>query len=47
MCSLKADKIFLRWPGPIYMRVGFVFVIFFIAFLGEKDLTDFCDFWLP
>ena len=32
----------LRWPEPIYMRVGYVFESRFSA---GKNLTDFYDFW--
>ena len=34
----------LRWPEPIYMRVGDVFDL---RFFRMKDSTDFYDFWHP
>ena len=34
-------KVGLRWPEPIYLRVGYVF---WIGFFGRNDLTDFSDF---
>ena len=35
----------LRWPVPIYMRVGYVFAFF--AFFRIKDSTDFYDVLHP
>ena len=34
----------LRWPKPIYMHVGYVFLI---SFFSRSDLTDFYDFLYP
>ena len=40
--SLPYLNDFLRQPGPIYLRVSYVF-----GFFGRNaDLTDFYDFWL-
>ena len=39
--SLPYLNDFLRRPGPIYLRVSYVF-----GFFGRNaDLTDFYDFW--
>ena len=35
----ESFKLDLRWPEPIYMRVGYVFDL--------RYSTDFYDFWHP
>ena len=51
MAKITVNNIFshivnrnLRWPDPIYMRVGYVFQS---LFWGRSGLTDFYDFWHP
>ena len=33
----------LRWPEPIFIRIGYVFEW---RFFGKNDLTDFYYFWI-
>ena len=33
----------LRWPEPIFIRIGYVFDW---RFFGKNDLTDFYYFWI-
>ena len=40
----RRRKCNLRWPVPIYMRVGYVFCL---RFFRMKDPTDFYDFLHP